>query len=85
MIQKKVQEFISRQKEMAPVLAIQRVPVLHYIDQGTNPLSNAEKKGEGENSLSSNENTERRTGRDKMGLNRLIPWSFEKKKKHHNM
>ena len=70
---------------MAPMLAIQRVPVLHYLDQGSSTLAGADKKVEGENSLSSNENTERRSGRDKMGLNRLIPWSFEKKKKNHNM
>jgi hypothetical protein len=44
-----------------------------------------DKKQEGEVSGSSNENTEKRGGRDKMGLNRLIPWSFEKKKKNVNM
>jgi hypothetical protein len=70
---------------MAPLLAVQRVPVLHYLDHGNNPMSGTDKKVEGENSGSSNENTEKRSGRDKMGLNRLIPWSFEKKKKHHNM
>lgn len=70
---------------MAPVLAIQRVPVLHFLDQGSSTLLGTEKKVEGENSISSNETTEKRGGRDKMGLNRLIPWSFEKKKKNHNM
>ena len=85
LIQKKVQQFISRQKEMAPLLAIQRVPVLHFLDHGSNSMTSIEKKVEGDNSISSNENTEKRSGRDKMGLNRLIPWSFEKKKKHHNV
>jgi hypothetical protein len=70
---------------MVPLLAVQRVPTLHFMDMGSSILGSEDKKAEGEGSASSNENTERRTGRDKMGLNRLIPWSFEKKKKTSNM